>query len=143
MVPPSRREINERVYHWNMEGNLTSTICQKGKPSKTYLKVLAHLGRNDQEFSLVAIRICTGRRHQIRTHTTHIGHPIVCDGKYTAPAVFLADLEWLSGFPTQIPPGIHRSFEPLPRSNDPAARGSRAGSLLPHAMWHALRGGFG
>ena len=94
MVPPSRREINERVYHSNVEGNLVSTICQKGKPSKTYLKVLAHLGRNDQEFSLVAIRICTGRRHQIRAHTTHIGHPTVCDGKYTAPAVFLADREW-------------------------------------------------
>ena len=93
-IPPEQNEINARVYHWNVEGNLPSTVCQKGKPSKTYLKVLAHLTREAQDFSLVAIRICTGRRHQIRAHTTHIGHPTVCDGKYTPPAVFLADRIW-------------------------------------------------
>ena len=93
-IPPERHKINARVYHRNVEGNLASTICQKGKPSKTYLKVLAHLARQQQNFSLVAIRICTGRRHQIRVHTTHIGHPTVCDSKYTAPQMFLADCEW-------------------------------------------------
>ena len=93
-IPPEQNEINARVYHSNVEGNLPSTVCQKGKPSKTYLKVLAHLTREAQDFSLVAIRICTGRRHQIRAHTTHIGHPTVCDGKYTPPAVFLADRIW-------------------------------------------------
>merc|ERR1712224_31674 len=77
-----------------MESNLASTICQKGKPSMTCLKVLAHLGRQQQNFSLVAVRICTGRQHQIRAHTTHIGHPTVCDSKYTAPLVFLTDCEW-------------------------------------------------
>jgi len=93
-IHPETHEINARVYHWNVEGNLASTICQKGKPSKTYLKVLAHLSRQKRDFSLVAIRICTGRRHQIRAHTTHIGHPTVCDGKYTAHQVFLSDREW-------------------------------------------------
>ena len=93
-IPPERREINARVSHQNVESNLASTVCQKGKPSKTYLKVLAHLARQQQNFSFVAIRISTGRRHQIRAHTTHIGHPTVCDGKYTAPQVFLTDREW-------------------------------------------------
>lgn len=73
---------------------MASTVCQKGRPSKTYLKVLAHLARQQQNFSLVAMRICTGRRHQIRAHATHVGHPTVCDGKYTTGQLFLADREW-------------------------------------------------
>ena len=36
--------------------------------------------------NLFAIRIRTGRRHQIRTHMLHAGHPTVCDGKYTVGA---------------------------------------------------------
>jgi len=95
LIAPERREINARVHHWSFEGNQApSTIGQKGKPSRTYLKVLAHLVRQQQNFSLVAMRICTGRRHQIRAHAAHIGHPTVCDSKYTAPAVFSADHEW-------------------------------------------------
>lgn len=44
--------------------------------------------------SIVALRILTGRRHQIRAHMAHIGHPLVCDGKY-ANEKFEQDL-WLS-----------------------------------------------
>merc|ERR1712151_323288 len=78
-ISPEIREINAKVY---------------GKPSMTYMKVLAHLGRQQENYSLVAIRIQTGRYHQIRVHTKHIGHPTVCDGRYTAPQVFSADREW-------------------------------------------------
>merc|ERR1711879_670480 len=94
LVPPSRTDINERVYHWRHEGNLPSTICRKGRPSRTRVKLLAHCNREDQDFSLVVIRIRTGRRHQIRAHMMHIGHPTVCDGKYTEASVFLMDREW-------------------------------------------------
>jgi len=47
-----------------------------------------------EAFSLVAIRIVTGRRHQIRVHTAHIGHPTVTDGRYTAKPTFLKDRKW-------------------------------------------------
>jgi 23S rRNA pseudouridine1911/1915/1917 synthase len=35
-----------------------------------------------QSFSLVRIRLHTGRKHQIRIHMAHIGHPIVGDKLY-------------------------------------------------------------
>lgn len=37
---------------------------------------------SDGEFSLVKIELLTGRTHQARVHTAHIGHPILGDRKY-------------------------------------------------------------
>lgn len=51
-------------------------------------------GGGGEAYSLVAIRIVTGRRHQIRVHTAHVGHPTVTDGKYTAAATFNSDRQW-------------------------------------------------
>lgn len=50
-----------------------------GKPSKTFVSVIA---RSSQGYSLLYIRIATGRTHQIRVHLSHIGHPIVGDSLY-------------------------------------------------------------
>lgn len=37
---------------------------------------------SDGEYSLVRIELLTGRTHQARVHTAHIGHPIIGDRKY-------------------------------------------------------------
>jgi len=94
LVPPGRGQIREKVHHSRHEGNLPSAVCRTGKPSLTRLKVVAHCSRGSEDFSLVVIRIQTGRRHQIRAHTTHIGHPTVCDGKYTSAETFSRDRAW-------------------------------------------------
>ncbi|CAE8609483.1 unnamed protein product, partial [Polarella glacialis] len=63
-----------------------SSISKFGKPAKTHIRLLA--------FSLLAIRISTGRRHQIRVHCAHVGNPIVCDGRYSAQQAVLTDQKW-------------------------------------------------
>jgi len=50
-----------------------------GKPAHTTYKVLSHslLG-----FSLIELKLYTGRTHQIRVHMTHLGHPLLGDPTY-------------------------------------------------------------
>ncbi|CAJ1358247.1 unnamed protein product [Effrenium voratum] len=43
---------------------------------------------------MAAVRIGTGRRHQIRVHAAHVGHPTVSDARYTAEPTFAADVAW-------------------------------------------------
>lgn len=52
-----------------------------GKPSVTTYRVTERRG----SFTHVAIHPITGRRHQIRVHFYHLGHPIVGDPRYGDP----------------------------------------------------------
>ncbi len=49
-----------------------------GRAAVTHWQVLEKLGN----YSLMQFRLETGRTHQIRVHTTHLGHPIVGDALY-------------------------------------------------------------
>ncbi len=53
-------------------------VAPDGKPAKTVLKVLNRFGNQTE----VELELLTGRTHQIRVHTAHIGHPIVGDTLY-------------------------------------------------------------
>lgn len=53
-------------------------VNPKGKACLTTYEVL-----NDYKlFTWIRFRIHTGRTHQIRVHSKHIGHPLVCDELY-------------------------------------------------------------
>lgn len=59
---------------------------RQGRVAQTDFRVL----RDTERFSLVELRIATGRTHQIRVHMSAIGHPVVGDQLYgaaRAPAV--------------------------------------------------------
>lgn len=51
-----------------------------GKPSITHYKTLAYF--ENAGISLVEYELETGRCHQIRTHSCHVGHPLLGDGLY-------------------------------------------------------------
>ena len=44
--------------------------------------MLRRFSRAEGDFSLLRVRPFTGRKHQIRIHLSHIGHPIVGDKLY-------------------------------------------------------------
>jgi 23S rRNA pseudouridine955/2504/2580 synthase/23S rRNA pseudouridine1911/1915/1917 synthase len=53
-------------------------IHAKGKPAITNYEVL----ENFKAFTWMQFHILTGRTHQIRLHSKHLGHPIACDTIY-------------------------------------------------------------
>lgn len=54
---------------------------RRGKPSQTHYEVLD----SRTQYSLVQARPSTGRRHQLRVHFYHLGHPIAGDPRYGDP----------------------------------------------------------
>jgi len=96
-APNSRRTISTHC-----------SISESGKPSFTELVTIAHLtasniddtprtndteGVTEGKYSLVSLKLHTGRTHQIRVHMLSAGHPLVCDIKY-AEDKFPRDRAW-------------------------------------------------
>jgi RluA family pseudouridine synthase len=57
-------------------------VREDGAPSATRYRVLLRFERAEGAFTLLEVELLTGRKHQIRIHLAHIGHPIVGDKLY-------------------------------------------------------------
>ena len=62
-----------------------TTRLDGGRSAITHYKVLRRLDTKFGKFTLLEIKIDTGRTHQIRVHVAAMGHPVVGDSVYGAP----------------------------------------------------------
>lgn len=59
-------------------------VTERGRPARTGYTVLRRLDAPTAS-SLLAVRLETGRTHQVRVHLAAIGHPVVGDDRYGGP----------------------------------------------------------
>lgn len=63
-----------------------------GNPSLTHFQVIKRFERDTTRFTLLEAVPKTGRKHQIRIHLQHLGHPIVGDKLYGLDEQYYLDL---------------------------------------------------
>lgn len=56
-------------------------VAAAGRPARTEVRVLS---RGNEDTSIVACILASGRTHQVRVHLAHIGHPVAGDRLYGA-----------------------------------------------------------
>jgi 23S rRNA pseudouridine955/2504/2580 synthase len=72
-------EISESLHKYvTSQGERRVAVREDGKASVTRVKVV----KTGEAFSLLELRLMTGRTHQIRVHLQHAGHPVLGDDKY-------------------------------------------------------------
>jgi 23S rRNA pseudouridine1911/1915/1917 synthase len=114
-----RKQYTALVHGWLKQeaGTISSAISRDrirrtrmttrrsgGREAVTHYKVRERMQSEFGKFSLLDLKIDTGRTHQIRVHLASLGHPVVGDTLY--------------GAPRELRPQASKSPEPQPLSLD-------------------------
>jgi 23S rRNA pseudouridine955/2504/2580 synthase len=73
------RELRESLHKYvDAKGERRVAVREDGIRAVTRVRAL----KKSADFSLLEVRLLTGRTHQIRVHLAHAGHPVLGDSKY-------------------------------------------------------------
>lgn len=81
-VPENEATINMPIGR-STKDRKKMAVSKNGKEAVTHFKVIERYTTNNGTYTLLEIKIDTGRTHQIRVHMAEIGYPVIGDAVYS------------------------------------------------------------